>query len=161
MFYVISCFTLSQPWYFKVRLYKGDFTTAFASNNGYVASWYFHIHVENYQRNYVKGSKNKRLGASTITSKSSNSYPWLLMKENDDLFNSLRPSELNIIVSDNGWSPGRRQAIIWTNTWILFIWPLGTNFSEMLIEIHTFHSRKCMWKCRLRKGGHFVLASMC
>ena len=38
--------------------------------------------------------------------------------------------------SDNGWSPGRRQAIIWTNDGILLIWPLGTNFSEILIEIH-------------------------
>ena len=24
-----------------------------------------------------------------------------------------------------------------------------------------FHSRKCMWKCRVRNGGHFVSASMC
>ena len=37
-----------------------------------------------------------------------------------------------IIGSDNGLSPGRRQAIIWTNTGILLIRPLGTNFSEIL-----------------------------
>ena len=30
---------------------------------------------------------------------------------------------------------GRRQAIIWTNTRILLIGPLGTNFSEILIKI--------------------------
>ena len=30
--------------------------------------------------------------------------------------------------------------------------PLGSNFSE----ITTFHSRKCIWKYRLRNGGHFV-----
>ena len=29
-----------------------------------------------------------------------------------------------IIGLDNGLSPGRRQAIIWTNAGILFIWPL-------------------------------------
>ena len=38
-----------------------------------------------------------------------------------------------IIGSDNGLSPGRRQAIIWTNAAILLIGPLGTNFSEILI----------------------------
>ena len=45
---------------------------------------------------------------------------------------------LTIIGSDNGLSPGRRQAIIWTNAGILLIGPLGTNFSEILIEIHIF-----------------------
>ena len=44
-------------------------------------------------------------------------------------------SKLTIIVSDNGLSPSRRQAIIWTNAGILLIGPLGTKFSEILIEI--------------------------
>ena len=44
-------------------------------------------------------------------------------------------SKLTIVVSDNGLSPGRRQAIIWTNAGILLIGPLGTNFSEILIKI--------------------------
>ena len=39
------------------------------------------------------------------------------------------------IGSDNGLSPGRRQAIIWTNAGKLLIGPLGTNFSELLIRI--------------------------
>ena len=43
-------------------------------------------------------------------------------------------SKQNIIGSDNGLSPDRRQAIVWTNAGILFIGPLGTNFSEILIE---------------------------
>ena len=38
---------------------------------------------------------------------------------------------LTTIGSDIGLSPGRRQAIIWTNTGILLIGPLGTNFSEI------------------------------
>ena len=42
---------------------------------------------------------------------------------------------LTIIGSDNGLSPGQRQAIIWTNAVILLIGPLGTNFSEILIKI--------------------------
>ena len=69
--------------------------------------------------------------------------------------------KLTTIGSDNSLSPGRRQAIIWTNAGIFLIGPLRTNFNEMLIEIHTFHSRKCTWKCRLENGRHFVSASMC
>ena len=45
-------------------------------------------------------------------------------------------------LSDNGLSPGRRQAIIWTNAGILLIGTLGTNFSEILIEIPIFSFRK-------------------
>ena len=51
-------------------------------------------------------------------------------------------SKLTIIGSDNGLSPGRRQAIIWTNADILLIWPLGTNFSGILIEIYIFSFMK-------------------
>ena len=50
--------------------------------------------------------------------------------------------ELTTIGSDNGLSPGRRQAIIWNNAGILLIGPLGTNFNEILIEIHTFSFKK-------------------
>ena len=55
-------------------------------------------------------------------------------------------SKLTIIGSDNGLSPGRRQAITWTNVGILLIGPLGTNFSEMLIEMHTFSFKKIHFK---------------
>ena len=44
-------------------------------------------------------------------------------------------SRLTVTGSDNGLSPGRRQAIIWTNDGILLIGPLGTNCSENFIEI--------------------------
>ena len=53
---------------------------------------------------------------------------------------------LTIIGSDNGLSPGRRQAIIWTNDGILLIGPLGTNFSEILINIITFSFKKMLSK---------------
>ena len=49
---------------------------------------------------------------------------------------------LAIIAPDNGLSPGRRQAIIWTNAGILLIGPSGTNFSEILIGIQTFSFKK-------------------
>ena len=71
------------------------------------------------------------------------------------LVNSLRPSDiyiciskLTIIGSDNGLSPGWCQAIIWTNAGILLIGigPLGTNFSETLIKIHTFAFKEMQLK---------------
>ena len=42
--------------------------------------------------------------------------------------------KLATIGSDNGLSPGRHQAIIWTNAGKLLVGPLGTNFSEISIE---------------------------
>ena len=47
-------------------------------------------------------------------------------------------SKLTTIGSDNDLSSGRREAIIWTSAGILWIGPLGTNFSENLIGIQTF-----------------------
>ena len=44
-------------------------------------------------------------------------------------------NELTVIGSDNGLSPVRHQAIIWTNAGILSIGPLGTNFREILVKI--------------------------
>ena len=44
------------------------------------------------------------------------------------------------------------------DSWVsydLFVW-----IKWLLLLLH-FHSRKSISKCRLRNGGHFVLASMC
>ena len=65
--------------------------------------------------------------------------------------------KLTIIGSDNGLSPVRRQAIIWTNAGILLIRPLGTNFSEILIEIHTFSFKKMHLKLSSAKLRPFCL----
>ena len=65
-------------------------------------------------------------------------------------------SKLTIIGSDNGLSPGRRQAIIWTNAGILLIRTLGTNFSEILGEIHSFSFSKMHLKLSSAKW-HFGL----
>ena len=51
-------------------------------------------------------------------------------------------NQLTIIGSDNGSSPGQRQAIIWINAGVVLIGPLGANFSETLIEIHRFLFKK-------------------
>ena len=45
---------------------------------------------------------------------------------------------LTIIGSDNDLSPGRREAITWISAQKLFIGPLETNFSEILIGIQPF-----------------------
>ena len=70
-------------------------------------------------------------------------------------------SKLTNIGSDNGLSPGRRQAIIWINARILLIRPLGTNFSEISFEINTFSFKKLHLKMSSENGGHFDSVSMC
>ena len=50
--------------------------------------------------------------------------------------------KLTTIGSDNGFSPDRRQAIIWTYDGILLIGRLGTTLSEISIVIHIFSFKK-------------------
>ena len=58
-------------------------------------------------------------------------------------------------------SPRRRQAIIWTNAGILLIGPIGTNFSEILIEIQTFPINKMhMEMLSVKWGPFFTLFSI-
>ena len=64
---------------------------------------------------------------------------------------------LTIIGSDNGLSPGRRQAISWTNAEILLIWPLGTTFSEIQIGIQAFSYKKMHLKMSSVKWRPFCL----
>ena len=84
--------------------------------------------------------------------------------------NSLRPSDAYMrqqtnhhwfIGLDNGWSPGRRQAIILTNAGILSIGTLGTNFSKILIEILTFSFKNMHLKVSSGKWQLFCLGPMC
>ena len=66
-------------------------------------------------------------------------------------------SKITIIGSDNGSSPGRRQTFIWTNAGILLILASGTNFSEILSEIHTFSFKKMHLKMSSEKRRPFCL----
>ena len=66
-------------------------------------------------------------------------------------------SKLTIIGSDNGLSPGRRQAIICTNAGILLIRTLGTKVSEILSEIHAFSFKKKHLKTSSAKRRPFCL----
>ena len=51
-------------------------------------------------------------------------------------------NNLTSIGSDNGLSPSRRQAIIWSNAGILLVGSLGKNFSDILIGIQIFPFKK-------------------
>ena len=66
-------------------------------------------------------------------------------------------SKLTTIGSDNGLSPGRRQAIIWSNAEILLHWTLGTNFSEILSEIDTFSFKQMRLKMSSGKWRPYCL----
>ena len=66
-------------------------------------------------------------------------------------------ANLTIIGSENGLSPGRHQAIIWTNAGILLIGPWGTNFSDILIGIHAFSFKKIYFKMASAKWRPFCL----
>ena len=65
--------------------------------------------------------------------------------------------DLTITGPDNGLSPVRHQAIIWTSAGILLILPLGTNFSEILIEILILSFKKMRLKVSSAKWRPFCL----
>ena len=69
----------------------------------------------------------------------------------------IRVGNPTIIGPDNGLSPCRRQAIIWTNAGILLIGPRGTNFSEIIIGIETFSFKKMHLKMSSAKWRPFCL----
>ena len=75
----------------------------------------------------------------------------MVTKHSLNQFNSLRPSDADMrrysnqhwtFGSDNGLSPGRHQAIIWSrdisNAGILLMGLVGTNLSETWIQIQIF-----------------------
>ena len=66
-------------------------------------------------------------------------------------------SKLNIIGSDNGLSPDRRQVIIRTNTGTLLIRTVGTSFSEILSKINIFSFKKMRLKMSSVKWRHICL----
>ena len=101
----------------------------------------------------------------SLTAKSCSDNYWQNLKDSKIKFplthwgrvTHIYVSKLFIIGSDNGLSPGRRQAIIWTNAGILLIWPFGTNFSEISIDIHTFSLKKINFKMSSGKWRPFCL----
>ena len=70
-------------------------------------------------------------------------------------------SDLTSIGSDNGFAPDRHQAIIRTNAGILLIRPLGTNFSEFLVQILIFSFKKMRLKVSSAKWRPFWCLPPC
>ena len=76
-------------------------------------------------------------------------------------FNSLRPSDAYMRHSSDAYMRHhwfRWRLVAWpapshylNQSWNIINW-IHRNFSEILSEIRAFHSRKCIWKCRLRNG---------
>ena len=66
-------------------------------------------------------------------------------------------SKLTSIGSDNGLSPCRRQAIMWTNAGILLIRTIWTNVSEILSEIRASSFKKMDLKMSSAKWRPFCL----
>ena len=70
-------------------------------------------------------------------------------------------NRLTIIGSDNGLSPGRHQALIWTIDGTLLI-TLGNKLQwNLKKKFRHFYSGKFIWKRRLDNDGHFVSTSLC
>ena len=69
------------------------------------------------------------------------------------MFNSLRPSDTYMRHQPRLWL----VAFILTNGAILLIWPPGTKFNEMLIEIHAFLVMKIHLKISSAKWRPFCL----
>ena len=65
--------------------------------------------------------------------------------------------KLTIIVSDNGLSPERHQAIIWTNDGIFLIRTLGKKLQWILSEMHSFSFKKMHLKMSSAKWRLFHL----
>ena len=106
-------------------------------------------HPGGHYRNYSPGTLSvsqvsaSHLNIQAVGARSSNELQWLYLTHRGRVtYIYICVSTLSIIGSDNGLSPCRRQAIIWTNAGILLIWHLVTNCSEILIEIDSFSFKK-------------------
>ena len=75
--------------------------------------------------------------------------------------NSLRPRDAYMRQETNHHWPAPSHYL--NQWWNIVNWTIGNKFHGNLNKkklIH-FHSRKCVWKCRLENCGHFVSASIC
>ena len=142
----------------SIGLHTEDFQTT-CSNKSF--RWTSHIYWFKFLRRMVLSGQMIKKNAQLLQA-----MTWILTHWGR--VTHICVSKLTIIGSDNSLSPGRRQAIIWTNDGILLIGPLGTNFSEILSEIHTFSFKKmhlktssAKWRpfcfgLNVLKGGHAI-----
>ena len=115
---------------------------------------YIEIYSQGFNCNIAALVKKKWLGTEQVNSLSEPTMGWLT---HWGRVTHICVSKSIIIGSDNGLSPDRRQAIIWPNAGILLIRTLGTNLSEILIEINTFPFKKMHLKMLPGKWRPFCL----
>ena len=100
----------------------------------------------------VKGSSQ----ANTI-----NTGKWRYWLTHRDRVTHICVSILSTVGSDNGLSPGRRQAIIWTNAGIMLMEPMGISFNDNLIKIQQLPFKKLRLKMSSEWWRCCVSDSMC
>ena len=149
---------LSQPQSVKEVVMTCFVPTHYLKHYRLIVSWTLYSQLDSFEQISVKFESKSRI----LFSKR---YIWKCHVQNGGLsvlthwgwVTHICVSKLTIIVSDNGFSPGRRQTIIWTNAEILFIWTWGKNFSEILSEIHTLSFKKMHYKMSSEKWHQFCL----
>ena len=92
-------------------------------NQQSIMSWHVNIHSSFIRDNYLLYCEGSQACATVLNIETE----WRI-------YVSVQ-CKLTTIGSDNGLSPGRHQAIIWTKAGVSIIWPLRTNLREILIEI--------------------------
>ena len=127
----------------------GEFPTQIASNAENVSIWWRH--------HGGGGSSSVTVLTMFFETVSRRVACIALQGRHWDQVTQICVSKLTTIGSDNSLSPGRRYAIIWTNAVIMLIGPLGTNCSEIFIEIHTFSFKKTDLKMSSGKWRSFCL----
>ena len=129
-----------KPWWRKGMEICSDISTllALCEGNHSITSGFPSQMARDIDDIFFLVSPNKPLKRSSVASN---------MKLRDTLVTSPSLMSLSAILasvsqasigSDNGLSPVRRQAIIWTKAGILSIGPLGKSFSELVIRIQHF-----------------------
>ena len=141
-----------NTWQLKVHTYTGGvFSQVNKPSHMYdcviIPSWVAYIH-------------------STITPLSTNMFVKVLRVEKMllkmyqliEAERRIYASENQVVIgSDMGLQSGRHQAIIWTSAGILLLGSLGTNFGEILIEIHILSLKKMYLKMSSEKWRPFCL----
>ena len=124
-------------------------------------------HRNNLEWNFNENITHLTLeNAFWVISKFFTTFPSLFLLTHGGRVMHICVSKLTSTGSDNGLSPGRRQAIIWSNDGIFLIPTLGTNISEILSKIHTFSLKKICLNmsfakcCSFRLGLNVVSVTM-
>ena len=158
------CFTSLAPG--KIYFHQGNNFQIYFFQKEYMCKYYYWKYIEMIPKDHVRWKAKIESGNGLVSHYLNQCWPRSMMHMVLLIVGELTHwgrvthicvGSLTTIVSDNGLSPGRRQAIIWTNPGILLIGPWGTNFSEILIGIQTFSFKKMHSKMSSAKLRPFCL----